>query len=415
MTESVSVHLAPWIMADTLEHMLATDMVIVMQLLAVKLQVPSAVTLADVLRWLETGSMAECSAELRGWWGAQNKLADNPLDQRNFDMTEVAACLYLSHDDLFTKGVTQGSAQLDLLTCQHVGARLFMQNAKALQDRCQIHASNSGDDIVQCMLYQIANRAMMWPSVFGNHKTLPHFWLGNEPRSLESRQNLVLTPVRVVVMEAKKAQIFVDARWLLLYCGLCGNQPSQSSRFLGISKWIEYFYHTCVPDRMVCDARLFTGLPSPVMDCGLLLVPHRPSGRETLRRPRGGQQVGLNAPIRTRAVEDMGPAALRYQMAEMLQVSERTLPTSAVSYSFPVNQWCPVLLPANGGFGSMKRDERGRFILKTPPAGNARVISARAAAPATFLSGRVNVDVRPLCMFDRPGVAVQTNAGGEWG
>ena len=60
-----------------------------------------------------------------------------------------------------------------------------------------------------------------------------------------------------------------------------------------------------------------------------------------LRRPCSvglTQEVGLNAPIRSGVVEDLGPAALRYQLGEVLKVCERSIPTNAVSYSFPVNE-----------------------------------------------------------------------------
>ena len=211
---------------------------------------------------------------------------------------------------------------------------------------------------------------------------------------------------------ARNVCVHVDARWLLLYCSLCGTVPSQASRFLGVSKWIEYFYHTCIPDHMVCSNWLFTGLPSPVMDYGLLLVPHRKSGRKTLRRPWNGdklEQVGIDAPIRTGVVEDLGPAALRYQLAQVLKVCERSIPTDAVSYSFPVDQWCPVW--TEGVFGSLKWDIQGRFVLKMPGE-RPRIISAKDNDDVpSFLKGRVSVDVRPLCMFDRGGVAVMLLTG----
>jgi hypothetical protein len=409
MLEGTSPHLATWIMADTLEHMFRMDFMLLLQMIGTKLQVPGNLTLMDVLTWLQTGSARHCAA-LEGWLSRQRRLASAPHDKR-VGADEIAASWYVTHADL-SSAVVNAQGQVDTIVCSHVGSSLFFQNHEVLEENCQIHGSHNGEEIVQCMLFQNVNCPMRWPSVFGSRKTLPHFWMGGqEPRQEEACRKLILTPLRVVVTDARKASVFVDVRWLLLYCGLCGSVPSQSSRFLGISKWIQHFYETCIPDSMVCNRWLFTGLPSPVMDCGLLLVAHRPSGRRTLRRPNGGSgvgthAVGLNAPIRTRVVEDLGPAALRYQMAEVLQVCERTIPTEAVSYSFPPGKWCPVMLE-EGSFASLKWDERDRFVLKRP--GQAEQVVNGGAG---FLSGRVSVAMRPLCTLNRPGIAIMMEDGG---
>ena len=408
MLESTSPHMASWIIADTMEHMFRTDLLILMQMLGIKLEVPNSISLEDVLQWLRTGNTQHCAA-LHDWLSKHERLALAPLDRRSGG-TEIAKCVYLTHGDLACNVGNQG--QVDMMTCHAVGSGLFFQNAKILSETCQIHGSHAGEEIVQCMVLQNANQSMTWPSVFGTFSTLPHFWLDNGPADVDLRESLSLMPLRVVITEARKASLCVDARWLLLYCSLCGTVPSQSSRFTGISKWVEYFYRTCVPDRMVCNPWLFTGLPSPIMNCGLMIAPHVPSGRKTLRRPRTSgyeSDVGLNAPIRSRAVEDLGPAALRYQMAEMLQVCERSLPTECVSYSFPVSQWCPVLLPE--GFASLKCDAEGDFWLKTGRAAPETNVTAASGAEDSFLSGRITVDARPLCVFDRGGVAVMLRAG----
>ena len=97
--------------------------------------------------------------------------------------------------------------------------------------------------------------------------------------------------------------------------------------------------------------------------------------------------------------QDLGPAALRYQLAVMLKVSERNLPTDAVSYSFPVNQWCPVRM-TEGGFASLKWDVDAGFSIRMPG------MLPVAAPEGQYLGGRIGLDVRPLCMFDRSGVLV---------
>lgn len=98
--------------------------------------------------------------------------------------------------------------------------------------------------------------------------------------------------------------------------------------------------------------------------------------------------------------QDMGPAALRYQMAAMLEISERMILTEAVSYSFPCNCWCPVKLEEEEFASLMWREEGQEFVLRKND--NEMVLSE-----GQFLSGRVSVAVRPLCMFDRPGVGVR--------
>jgi hypothetical protein len=397
MTESCSPHLASWIMADTMEHMFRTDLMIVMQLLGMKLGVPASIGLEDVLHWLRTGEIA--NEDMRVWWERQTKLEPTQMDKRT-DLTEIGACMYISAPDLIGQAASQGL--MDVAICKQVGSRLFYQYAPLLQEYCQIHNSQGGEEIVQCMLMNNVNQGMVWPCVFGVHDTLPHFWLTGAPQQdLVAKRELQVSPIRVVVTLARTAGLFVDARWLLLYCGLCGTIPAQASRFVGVAKWIEYFYKTNIPDRMVCNPWLFTGLPSPVVNSGMIHAPHPQSGRRMVRR-HAHMRAGLNAPIRSLVVEDLGPAALRYQLAQMLLINEKAVPTDAVSYSFPMNMWCPVKL-AGDEFGALKWDnERQKFFLRDR-AGE-RVVSGQ---PGVFLSGRVTVDMRPLCVFDRPGVAIK--------
>jgi hypothetical protein len=83
----------------------------------------------------------------------------------------------------------------------------------------------------------------------------------------------------------------------------------------------------------------------------------------------------------------------------MLKVSERNLPTDAVSYSFPVDLWCPVRM-ADGGFASLKWDMDDGFLISVPG------LMPAAAPTGQYLGGRIGLDVRPLCMFARSGVLV---------
>ena len=139
-------------------------------------------------------------------------------------------------------------------------------------------------------------------------------------------------------------------------------------------------------------------------------------------------------------VEDLGPAAPRYQLALLLNVQERTLPTECVHYSLPYNLWTPVKMDdGDGGFGSLKVDALGRYKLvkdglesdvtapPTPPPAAAAAAAAAAALQQQqgsdceqsqgssaicycyYLSGRITVKARPLGVFDRPGVLVSTH------
>jgi hypothetical protein len=87
-------------------------------------------------------------------------------------------------------------------------------------------------------------------------------------------------------------------------------------------------------------------------------------------------------------------------LARALEMSERELATDAVSYSFPLKRWCPVKCAEGGAFGSLYWNHGEQVLLRTEE-------EERNIAGGAFLRGRVSVDVRPLCMFDRPGVGVR--------
>lgn len=134
---------------------------------------------------------------------------------------------------------------------------------------------------------------------------------------------------------------------------------------------------------------------------------------------------------RSGMVEDLGPAASRYQLAVLLNVQERTLPTECVHYSFPCNLWTPVKMEdGTGGFASLKVDGDNKYKLLrdgvetdvtayicrvnndnntqggdvTNQDGNADV---GGEGSRFFLGGRVTVMIRPLCIIDRPGCLLQ--------
>jgi hypothetical protein len=97
MLESATPHIAAWIMADTLEHMFRTDLVILMQMLGQKLGVPADVDTEQVLQWLQTGNVP---AALRDWWERQQRVVASPLNDTRVGSAEIADCFYLTHHDL---------------------------------------------------------------------------------------------------------------------------------------------------------------------------------------------------------------------------------------------------------------------------------------------------------------------------
>jgi hypothetical protein len=300
----------------------------------------------------------------------------------------------------------------DSTVCETVGSALFKRYSFPLAQDCQIHENLSGEEVVKVMVTCNVNQQFTWPSVFGDINSLPNFWLNQVP---ETPEVLTLCPLRVVITEAHRACICVDIRWLLLISVLCGNEPSQSSRHIAVGQWVQQFYKRCIPDRMVCSRELFIGLPSPVMHGGFVCPPVVLGGRRLLRRPMTSSHNSSSAtsmvvggvPIASGLVEDLGPAAPRYQLAKILKVEERRLPTSCVRYSLPHNQWTPVRVESNGTFGLLKTSNDGIFMLDVgggSPAVNITSTAEDEESGSVFLDGRVNVDVRPLCVFDRPGI-----------
>jgi hypothetical protein len=424
MIESTSATIAPWIMADTMEHMLRLDFFILMQMFCQKLGVPSHVSLENLLTWLKTGACPQ----LQGWLDTCQILPISRLDKRT-GLTSVESCMYISHPSLSCNISDPSLNAVDSTVCDYLGMLLFKQFSDKLAQECQIHENLSGAEIVKAMLTCCTNQKFAWPSVFGNIQTLSNFWLNNNvPANRDIANSLTLCPIRIVVVEAHRAAIWIDVRWLLLTSALCGASPSQTSRYLVVGQWIQHFYKQCIPDRMITSKELFIGLPSPVMHGGFVCPPIIPSGKRLLMRPTistsnsAPAPIGTDAPIGSGMVEDLGPAAPRYQLSKVLKIDERRLPTHCVRYSLPHNMWTPVRIESDGTFASIKTSNDGIFWLTTPAMaiimGNndndgqeeKKDITFRSEDDSqqqpeeAYLDGRVVVDVRPLCIFDRPGV-----------
>jgi hypothetical protein len=423
MLESTSPVIAPWIMGDTMEHMLRLDFFILMQLFCQKLEVPGNIGLQDLKKWLETGGTEHCPA-LQRWiqpiMNGGRLVTRAPLDKRGASLTELGSCMYITHPTLSCI-VPDPGMSFDSMVCEFVGLTLFKQFSFVLAEDCQIHENASGEEIIKVMMISNANQQFTWPAIFGDIDSLPNFWMNKVPGNPTFMENLALSPIRVVITEAHRAAVCVDIRWLLLVSSLCGNKPSQASRHLVVGQWIQQFYANCVPDRMITSKELFIGLPSPVMHGGFVCPPVVKSGKRLLSRPvllpsvsSFVAVVGTQAPIASGMIEDLGPAAPRYQLARLLNIEERLLPTNCVRYSLPHDQWTPVRIDSDGSFGSLKTCNDGLFwLLRDDQAAPINITASQMSQnDESFLDGRVNIDIRPLCVFDRPGVLIHHNQ--EW-
>ena len=415
MIESTSPAIAPWIMADTMEHMFRLDFLILMQMLCKTFLVPSNIGLSNVQTWLITGDPSHCPS-LQQWIQQfqNNFLTRAPLDRRG-GLTSLESCLYITHPSLSCV-VQDPGMSVDPTVCEIVGSSLFKRYSFPLAQDCQIHESLSGEEVIKVMVTCNVNQQFTWPSVFGDIHSLPNFWLNQVPNNHHA---LELCPLRIVITEAHRACMCVDIRWLLLISVLGGTEPSQSSRHIAVGQWVQQFYRRCIPDRMVCSRELFLGLPSPVMNGGFVCPPVVKGGRRLLRRPvmslsnSSTSIVGAGeVPIASGLVEDLGPAAPRYQLAKILKVEERSLPTSCVRYSLPHDLWTPVRVESDGSFGSLKTSNDGVFMLNRGGATEDITAAEVDNDEEVFLDGRVKVDVRPLCVFDRPGIVVHHRK--EW-
>jgi hypothetical protein len=273
--------------------------------------------------------------------------------------------MYITGETGMACVVSESNTEVDATVHTHFGSLLYRQFRRHLEEYCQIVDDDDSEQIVRAMLVSCVNKQMCWPGCFGNIETLPNFWMDNVPTD-EEKIRLMLSPIRYVAQDSRKVSVCVDVRWLLLIHCTCGSFPSQSSRYNLIGKWISEFYRLCVPKYMRYSTDLFTGMPSAYMHGGFVVSSvHGDSMGDSvvdsnttcmLRRPllqlcydEQLEIVGMDAPVNTGVVEDMGPAFPRYELAKVLNVQERTLSTSSVStYALPIDIWIPVLVPLEG-------------------------------------------------------------------
>jgi hypothetical protein len=112
-------------------------------------------------------------------------------------------------------------------------------------------------------------------------------------------------------------------------------------------------------------------------------------------------------------VEDMGAAAPRFEMAQMLGVDERDLPTEAVHYDLPHGVWMPALLGEREDVPGAVRWENGRLHVWGEGLPERRDVTlmvndeeALDDDRGVYLGGRSTERVRPTPAFYRPGVVV---------
>lgn len=478
MLQNICPSVTPVIAADTIDHMFRLDFLILMQMLCLKFDVPyKEFGLCDVLSWLKNGNMNHCP-KLKRWLDAKSgMLISKTTDEFGFrdkssNLTKLKYGMYLTDAGGLQCSVPEYSSEVDFMVMNTVGQMLFRQYERHLSDYCQIDQSFAGEEIVRGMVCMNTNKQFAWPSVFGNFEDLPNFWMGavsSVDQKEEFYRKLMLPPLRVVMVEVKKAALCVDIRWLLLVAGISGGLPCQSSKFLLNAHWIKYFFESCIPSYMMSTQKLFIGLPFPWMEHGSSFIePQLNYGTENggfhparcmLKRP--GLQMCLDnhleilgtdvGCIGTGVVEDLGPAEMRYQLAEYLNIAERSIPTHLVPhYPIPCNIWIPVYLVSEDGnwleggddpnyYGSLKYDatDHGKYILKydgreydvtwqstgeysedidilknlTTQKKFANALDAEEEenrhVQCSFLNGRVLYEMRPLCLFFRPGVVLK--------
>ena len=128
------------------------------------------------------------------------------------------------------------------------------------------------------------------------------------------------------------------------------------------------------------------------------------SSRTSFRRPAGAS-VGIYSSNGSGLPEDNTVAEQRYQLAKVLEVDEFTIPTNAVSYSFPEDMWIPVQSSVDADkLSSLKLTPEGRFILAVEGDEAEKDITADDDWQGVGLQGRITEDWRPLACYNRPGL-----------
>ena len=432
-----------WLVADTFEHLFRLDFLLLMVMLAKLLRAP-CVPLEELLRWLRTGKASDCpdadafyqmhanaysnahdaaECEARGLGFVDGDALMGGADR----LMPCAHCMYLTLP-LLRVSMKQAwnSAEGLAAFCEALAGRLHSQFAEQLQRQCQIEHSEEGREIIKAMLVSTVNRPFAWPSVLGSAGSLPEFWKGRAPplppasalynnsAVVRDLARLVLPPLRLVGIEQTSGKLGVDLRWALLMSSLGDGQLAQAARFPAVEKLTQRFFQHCVPSELVPMRRLFTGLPSQVTGTGFLWPEVLGSSRlRVLRRP--AETVGMDGFTRSRMVEDMAVAAPRYELAAMLKVDERDIPTDAVHYELPHGEWMPALLSEDHGQPGAVKWEDGRIWIQGEGLPAAQDVTRRVADEdgEGFLGGRSRVPIRPTCAFFRPGILVSVKHGDE--
>jgi hypothetical protein len=419
-----------WIMADAMEHMLRLDFFLVMQMLFKLLRVPH-VDLDALLAWLDTGEADACPDADAFYQmhataqGAAKDLEERGLgfmrpyatDVRHGDLTPVEQCLYLTHPMLrATRLDVPFGPEARTQFCERVGDNLMEEFREELRKHAQINEARYGKEVMRAMLENCIDKSFAWPSVLPspNGAEFPRqFGMGR------GATTHALAPLRLILVEQNVGRLAVDLRWLLLVGALSEGQLAQASRFSIVGQLIQRLYQHCVPMELVFGRELMVWLPTQWMGAGYVCPPVLPSTRRTLRRP--GREVGTDAPCRSGMVEDLCVAAPRYELARMLDTSERGLPTECVAYEFPHGIWTPALVKEADNHtrhaGVMWRD--GRFLCMRADGTEEDITHDGAARREAeeeepyerdlFLGGRVTRSIRPLCHFFRPGILVRVS------
>lgn len=439
MTEG-TISAAWWLTAEFLEHMLRFDFFCVMQMLAKAFQVPSDLTLNEVLEWIFSPPPAEPS-RIQRFFDASEFMGGSLFEAELGTMTRVDHCLYLRHSALDVGGLNLlADATIEdhkALFCKKVGSILQGWSKRELADSCRIKDNETGRQIVSTMLMKCINEQFAWPSMLlGGKKEedVVNFWKGGRhPGAIDC----ALAPLRMIHTSSGKATLGVDLRWLLLCASIGGCSPSQTQRFLIVRHLSQRIHQKCIPSRMITAPRLFIGLPHPDIRRGLdplditsTTIFNPPKRFLLLRHTRS---MGMDAPVvRTKMIEDLGPAGPRLQLTRVLMGSDWTadsLPTESAHTPLPHGLWTPVLLerpfiflhPPSamipmGSFAALKTNNDGIFWLSCRDTATGAVLppfdvtADESIHISTFLYGRISVAARPLCIFDRPGVLVNPPA-----
>ena len=233
MYRGVAPSMLPSLLADTVEHMFRTDLLILLQYFCMKLQVPDKVQFEEVLQWLRYPlcSVGESPLLLTLFFPSREGSTEDPLLRPWLDhimpltirgapleteetRRHLQSGLYITHHDLQVGFRSRcccsglmGSTQVNVnplemgdiykLAAERLGAFIYFEAAPIFQQYCQIRRMH-GCSIIESVLFDCLQNSMAWPTVFGTEEELPHFWCGSPPANLYQRKRLILQPIRVI-------------------------------------------------------------------------------------------------------------------------------------------------------------------------------------------------------------------------